>query len=77
MLTGGVPFSPVVWICAPIKRNGLAIRSIGRLESEASPVITESNFCAESIPESKRMLVPELPIYKALAGAFKPCIPTP
>ena len=29
-LTGGVPRSPVVWISAPIRRSGLAMRSIGR-----------------------------------------------
>ena len=51
VLTGGVPRSPVVWISAPMARSGLAMRSIGRLVSDGSPVITVSNGCADRMPD--------------------------
>ena len=46
---------------APICRNGVASRSIGRRVREASPWSCVSNGCPASKPESSRIVVPELP----------------
>ncbi|OMP13274.1 hypothetical protein COLO4_01963 [Corchorus olitorius] len=57
---GGRPSGPVS-TTAPISRSGLATRFIGRLDSEASPVMVTSNGWPASRPESRRIEVPELP----------------
>ena len=35
------------------------------------------SLAARAIPDNKRIDVPELPTYKALGGACRPCKPTP
>ena len=59
--TGGRPPSPVS-MRAPISRSGPATRSMGRLESDSSPVSSVSNAWPASRPVSSRMEVPELPM---------------
>ena len=69
ILIGAVHRSPLPSITAPISRRGLAIRSIGRLEREASPVSLVSNGWAARIPESRRIVVPLFPQYTGSEGA--------
>ncbi len=52
-------------------------RAIGRCESEASPISTLSNACAQSKPVKRRMPVPAFPQSKGAALACRPCKPTP
>ena len=58
-MTGAWPSASVM--SAPIARSGSATRAIGRPESEASPVRTDSNGCPAKTPISSRIVVPELP----------------
>ena len=53
------PLRPV--ILAPICRSGSTTRAIGRLLSEASPVMTEKIGWPASSPAIRRIVVPELP----------------
>ena len=45
------------------------MRSMGRRESDSSPPIREVNGCAARIPESMRMVEPELPASSIAAGS--------
>src|SRR5882757_7756913 len=75
MSTGGLPLR--VRTSAPISRNGLATRSMGRFIKDASPINCEGNGCAASNPVNNRIAVPALPISSGLPAAFNPCSPTP
>ena len=46
---------------APIARSGSATRSIGRVDKLGSPMSTERNGAAASVPASRRIDVPEFP----------------
>ena len=59
--SGGVHDSPWPSTVAPIITSGSAIRRIGRLESEPSPVSTTSSGRAATGPAMSRSVVPELP----------------
>ena len=48
-------------IFAPQDTKGLIILAIGLCLKDSSPVNDESKFCADRIPVSKRIRVPELP----------------
>ena len=51
------------------RRSGTATRSIGRRDSEASPISVESKGCAASSPMNRRMAVPALPMSSGLQEA--------
>ena len=64
---GGLPttttgaWPPVVVTSAPTARSGAATRSMGRLESNSSPVRVATAGRPASAPVSSRMAVPALP----------------
>ena len=61
---------------APIASSGLRMRSMGRRESEASPISVKLPCCGASRPEIMRMVEPELPQSSGLPeGVTRP--PTP
>ena len=62
---------------APIRCRGSTTRSIGRRDSDSSPVSSLSNSCAASSPASSRIVVPELPQSRDAAAARKPRMPRP
>ena len=75
-----MPFSraPLIWsgawssvavISAPILRSGSITRFIGRRDSDSSPIISLVNGCAATMPDSIRMVEPELPQSRAVLGA--------
>ena len=57
--------------------SGLITRSIGRRDSDSSPIISLVNFCPATMPLNMRMVEPELPQSSAFAGAAsdnpRPC----
>ncbi len=75
MRIGALPSS--VSTRAPMARSGAAMRSMGRLRSEASPVSSTSKDCPASSPVMSRMPVPELPRSSGRAGGWRPRGPTP
>jgi hypothetical protein len=61
---------------APISSSGLRMRSMGRRESEASPMSVKLPCCGASSPEIMRMVEPELPQSSGwLAGVTRPATP--
>ena len=56
---------------APISRKGVMMRSIGRRESDSSPPMRVVNVCAARIPDSIRIVDPELPASSVSEGACK------
>jgi len=44
---------------------------------EASPFKVAVNGCPARMPHSRRVVVPELPVYSVSSGAHRPCRPTP
>ena len=75
MIKGGFESFPE--ISAPISRSGLMTLPIGLVDKDSSPHSSESNSCALSNPDIKRIEVPELPRLRGFLGFFKPLIPTP
>ena len=63
----------VVSICAPIDRSGPAIRSIGRAESDSSPVSVNVPSWKASSPTMSRASVPALP--QSISAERKPAQP--
>jgi serine/threonine-protein kinase RsbW len=57
--------------------SGSMIRRIGRRCNDASPVITVRNGCAAAIPDSSRMVVPELTASTGDEAAQRPPSPRP
>ena len=53
------------------------MRFMGRFERESSPWIRESKGWPARMPDSRRIVVPELPASSALAGAASPLPPAP
>jgi len=76
IVSGGYLPSRAVSV-APISASGFMMRSIGRADSESSPTITVVNGCAASMPESMRMVEPELPASSVSEGARSPSRPRP
>ena len=70
MPTGAVP-SGESEIPAPIRRNGSAIRFMGRFISELSPTSVLSNGCPARIPANIRIVLPELLHISGASGAEK------
>jgi hypothetical protein len=66
MCKGGLPDCEA--ICAPMAESGLITRSMGRRDSDSSPIISLVNFCPETIPLNMRIVEPELPQSSATAG---------
>ncbi len=62
---------------APISRKGATTRSIGRLDSEASPMSSDGKSWAASTPASRRIVVPELPQSSGPSAARRPFRPEP
>ena len=62
---------------APIACRGSAIRSMGRFRSDASPVSTLPKRCPAMMPESRRIVVPELPQFNGSSGGRSPSSPFP
>ncbi len=50
---------------------------MGRRVSEASPISSVANRCAESTPAKRRMVVPEFPQSSGAEGARRPSSPLP
>ena len=73
--TGAWP--PVVETIAPISRSGAATRSIGRLDRLGSPVSTDRNGAAASVPANSRIEVPEFPQSSAVEGSVSAERPSP
>ena len=61
--------SSVATISAPILRSGSITRFMGRRESDSSPISSLVKGCAATMPDSMRMVEPELPQFRALLGA--------
>ncbi len=74
--TGGRPLAPVA-TSAPSSRSGLATRSIGRRESDASPISVAWICAPASSPVKSRMVVPELPQSRGPVGSSRPASPAP
>ena len=53
------------------------MRCMGRRESDSSPKMRLPNGCAARIPESMRMVEPELPASRSPAGGRSPSRPRP
>ena len=62
---------------APMAPSGRRMRSMGRRESDASPPMRLGNRCAASMPESMRMVEPELPASSIAVGGSSPSRPRP
>jgi hypothetical protein len=60
-----------------MRPSGSIIRFIGRRDSDSSPPIREVNGWAASIPESMRIVEPELPASRSRSGARRPSSPLP
>ena len=61
---------------APMASSGLRMRSMGRRESEASPMRVKRPACGASRPEIMRMVEPELPQSSGSAGGVtRPATP--
>ncbi len=73
--TGAWP-STVVTV-APISRSGAATRSMGRVDRLASPMSTDRNGAAASVPATNRIVVPELPQSSGAPGSVKAERPSP
>ena len=58
----------VASICAPISASGVIMRRMGRLTKDSSPVSDVVNGCAAKMPDSMRMVEPELPASSVAAG---------
>ena len=61
----------------PFAASGCMMRSMGRRERDSSPAMRVTNGCAARIPESMRMVDPELPASSAAEGSRNPSRPTP
>ena len=57
--SGGLPCCDA--IVAPMATSGLITRSIGRRESDSSPIISLVNDCPATMPLSMRIVEPEFP----------------
>src|SRR3984885_7204308 len=72
---GGLPSREE--ICAPMAESGLITRSIGRRESDSSPIISLVKDWPETIPLNIRIVEPEFPQSSALDGEMsdkpRPC----
>ena len=53
---------------APIARSGVTTRAMGRAESEASPTRVANRGRPASMPDSRRVVVPELPASSTARG---------
>ncbi len=62
---------------APRCRSGAATRIIGRRCSVSSPTRVDRKCAAASTPQSRRIVVPELPQSRSAAGACRPRSPLP
>ena len=62
---------------APMRDSGSMTRCIGRLRSEASPVMKLVKGWLARMPESRRAAVPELPRSSTSAGSRPPPTPKP
>jgi hypothetical protein len=62
---------------APMRRSGAATRSIGRLRSDASPVMTDQKGWPASTPTRSLAPVPELPQSITFSGSVSPSGPRP
>ena len=60
-----------------MSESGAITRRMGRLDSDASPIIVDANGCAASSPANMRMVLPELPQSSGPEGAAKPAAPRP
>ena len=67
----------MVSISAPSWRSGFATRSIGRCDSDSSPVSVASTPAPARIPRSRRIVVPELPQSSRPTGSRSPPSPRP
>ena len=77
MAKGAQPFPFTLTISAPIRDSGSIIRFIGRFWIEASPVKVTSKFCADKIPEIRRVVVPLFPQSNTVSGFLRPRRPFP
>ncbi len=57
--------------------SGSMIRFMGRFCMDSSPVTVTSKFCADRIPDMRRVVVPLLPQSRMESGFFKPLRPLP
>ena len=62
---------------APICASGVMMRCMGRFDNDSSPPMVDTNGCAARMPESIRMVEPELPASSAAEGSRNPSRPWP
>ncbi len=60
---------------APMRRSGSATRSMGRCDTESSPTSTVSHGKAAQNPDSRRMVVPELPTSMGTSDSHRRSVP--
>ena len=76
-ISSGGNLSSRAVIRAPISASGRMIRCIGRRDSDSSPKMRVTKGCAARMPQSMRMVEPELPASRSAAGARSPSSPLP
>ena len=59
-------------LALPFRASGVMMRAMGRLDNDSSPPIVVTNGCAARIPDSIRMVEPELPASSAAEGSRNP-----